>query len=152
MHTTAFPSDDCSACKCFKILMIPYQLVKEFRMLMRCATLCNRAEFVQHQSQVPIMSRMVRGDASEEAILKFIEMAQPLGSPKDFRDRNPKLVEVPFSSATKYQVIHARTLYIVCNFIFGSDQCSRFGGGRVLGCNEGSSGEDTREVRNDSDG
>lgn len=75
-----------------------------YRMLIRCATLCNRAEFMQHQSHVAIQNRMVRGDASEEAILKFIETTQPLGSPKRYRDDNPKLVEIPFSSSTKYQV------------------------------------------------
>lgn len=76
----------------------------DVRMLMRCAILCNRAEFLQHQSHVAIQNRMVRGDASEEAILKFIEITQPLGSPKKYRDNNPKLIEVPFSSSTKYQV------------------------------------------------
>lgn len=85
-----------------------YTKSEEFMMLMRCAMLCNRAEFMQHQSHIAIQNRMVRGDASEEAILKFVEMTQPFGSPKLYRDRNPKLVEVPFSSSTKYQVsVHA---------------------------------------------
>lgn len=82
----------------------PFDSSEGYKMLIRCATLCNRAEFMQHQSEVAIQNRMVRGDASEEAILKFLEMTQPLGSPKLYRDNNPKLVEVPFSSATKYQV------------------------------------------------
>lgn len=83
---------------------LPLDSSEGLKMLMRCAILCNRAEFMQHQSLVAIQNRMVRGDASEEAILKYVEMTQPLGSPKRFRDSNPKLVEIPFSSSTKYQV------------------------------------------------
>lgn len=82
----------------------PLDLSEGLKQLIRCAILCNRAEFMQHQSHLAIQNRMVRGDASEEAILKFVELTQPLGSPKRFRDNNPKLIEVPFSSSTKYQV------------------------------------------------
>lgn len=70
---------------------------------MRCATLCNRAEFVNGQDGEPIASRSVRGDASEEAILKFVELSHTHGSPADFRKKHPKLLEIPFSSTTKYQ-------------------------------------------------
>lgn len=74
-------------------------------MLMRCATLCNRAEFLRGEDDVPIQNKKVRGDASEEAILKFVEMSLPQNMPpKQFRDKNPKLIEIPFSSDTKYQV------------------------------------------------
>lgn len=71
---------------------------------MRCATLCNRAEFVHGQEDKPIQSRQVRGDASEEAILKFVELSHIHGDPTEFRHKNPKLLEIPFSSVTKYQV------------------------------------------------
>lgn len=73
---------------------------------MRCATLCNRAQFVVGQLSIPIMNRTVRGDASEEAILKYIEAAKPQGClPQEYRNKNPKLIEIPFSSTTKYQVL-----------------------------------------------
>ncbi|KAJ3665432.1 hypothetical protein Zmor_000928 [Zophobas morio] len=52
------------------------------------------------------MKRTFRGDASEGAILKYVEAVQFLSH--DFKQKNPKLVEVPFSSATKYQTsVHA---------------------------------------------
>lgn len=71
---------------------------------MRCATLCNRAEFLQGEESIPIQARKVRGDASEEAILKFVELSHVHGKPNEFRQLNPKLLEIPFSSTTKYQV------------------------------------------------
>lgn len=80
---------------------------------MRCATLCNRAEFVHGQEVVPIQSRQVRGDASEEAILKFVELTHVHGSPSEFRQNNPKLIEIPFSSTTKYQVSNYVLIYFI---------------------------------------
>ncbi|XP_044259109.1 sodium/potassium-transporting ATPase subunit alpha-like isoform X2 [Tribolium madens] len=77
-----------------------------FRNLIRCATLCNRAEFVSSDDNKPILQRQVRGDASEGAILKFVEVLNILG--KNFKNSNPKLIEIPFSSTTKYQIsVHA---------------------------------------------
>ncbi|XP_066156506.1 sodium/potassium-transporting ATPase subunit alpha-like isoform X1 [Euwallacea fornicatus] len=85
-----------------------YNQVEGFKTLMRCATLCNRAEFVHGEENLPVQARKVRGDASEEAILKFVELSKTHGSPTDFRCKNPKLLEIPFSSTTKYQIsIHA---------------------------------------------
>lgn len=73
---------------------------------MRCASLCNRAEFMPGTEKIPIHRREVRGDASEAAILKFVAISQIHGSPKEFRQKNPKLIEIPFSSVTKFQVIN----------------------------------------------
>ncbi|KAJ3627918.1 hypothetical protein MTP99_015257 [Tenebrio molitor] len=75
-----------------------------FKVLMRCATLCNRAEFIHGEENKPILQRKVRGDASEEAILKFVELSKVEGSPSKFRQNSPKLLEIPFSSTTKYQI------------------------------------------------
>lgn len=81
-----------------------YNKSEGFQTLMRCATLCNRAEFVHGEENKPVSSRLVRGDASEEAILKFVELTHIHGNPTDFRHNNPKLLEIPFSSVTKYQI------------------------------------------------
>lgn len=77
--------------------------------LMRCATLCNRAEFLPTQSSLPVVCRKVRGDASEKAILQFLEVVRPHNvSPLVYRHDHPKLLDVPFNSTTKYQVsVHA---------------------------------------------
>lgn len=69
---------------------------------MRCAVLCNRADYTDKDSRKPILQRAVSGDASEIAIFKYVESLK-LFEP-NFKQRNPKLIEIPFSSTTKYQV------------------------------------------------
>ncbi|XP_069745332.1 sodium/potassium-transporting ATPase subunit alpha [Narcine bancroftii] len=66
------------------------------------AALCNRAVFQAGQENVPILKRNVAGDASESALLKCIELC--CGSVSQMRDRNPKIVEIPFNSTNKYQL------------------------------------------------
>merc|ERR1711963_508828 len=70
--------------------------------LERCAALCNRAEFKQGQSGIPVLKREVNGDASEAAILKCTELTN--GNVMDYRAKNKKLVEIPFNSTNKFQV------------------------------------------------
>jgi sodium/potassium-transporting ATPase subunit alpha len=74
--------------------------------LLRCGMLCSRAEFKldEENMQRPIMQREVIGDASESAILKLCEMNLGEGRVRDYRKRNPKVVEIPFNSSNKYQV------------------------------------------------
>lgn len=50
--------------------------------------------------------RATTGDASESALLKFIE--QSYSSVKEMRERNPKVAEIPFNSTNKYQVQNAQ--------------------------------------------
>lgn len=75
-----------------------------FKILMRCASLCLRAEFIHGEENLPVLQRKVRGDASEEAILKFVELTKVESDPTRFRHDNPKILEIPFSSTTKYQI------------------------------------------------
>ncbi|XP_078265380.1 sodium/potassium-transporting ATPase subunit alpha [Rhinoraja longicauda] len=70
--------------------------------LSRIAALCNRAVFQAGQDAVPILKRSVAGDASESALLKCIELC--CGSVQQIRDRNQKIVEIPFNSTNKYQL------------------------------------------------
>uniref|UniRef100_UPI00398EB225 sodium/potassium-transporting ATPase subunit alpha n=1 Tax=Pristiophorus japonicus TaxID=55135 RepID=UPI00398EB225 len=70
--------------------------------LSRVAALCNRAVFQAGQDNLPILKRSVAGDASESALLKCIELC--CGSVQQMRDRNPKIVEIPFNSTNKYQL------------------------------------------------
>jgi len=74
------------------------------RALMRCAMLCNRAEFKTDAANLkkPVLQREALGDASESAILKSCELS--FGGVSTYRDRNPKIVEIPFNSSNKYQV------------------------------------------------
>ncbi|KAM9299476.1 potassium-transporting ATPase alpha chain 2-like [Gastrophryne carolinensis] len=68
----------------------------------RIATLCNRAEFIADDEEVPISKKRVNGDASEAALLKFTE--QIFGNVMAIRKRNEKVLEIPFNSSNKYQV------------------------------------------------
>ncbi|XP_070597971.1 sodium/potassium-transporting ATPase subunit alpha-1 [Erythrolamprus reginae] len=70
--------------------------------LAKIAGLCNRAVFQANQENVPILKRAVAGDASESALLKCIELC--CGSVKELREKNPKVVEIPFNSTNKYQL------------------------------------------------
>jgi sodium/potassium-transporting ATPase subunit alpha len=70
--------------------------------LERVACLCSRAEFRPGQDGLPVLKREVNGDASEAAILKCTEMST--GNVTAYRHKSPKLVEIPFNSANKYQV------------------------------------------------
>ncbi|CAL1533169.1 unnamed protein product [Lymnaea stagnalis] len=70
--------------------------------LSRCAILCNRAQFVGGQENVPILKRECNGDASEAALLKCTELC--VGNVAQIQKNNPKLIEIPFNSANKYQV------------------------------------------------
>merc|ERR1711887_493659 len=73
-----------------------------WKILERCATLCNRAEFKGGQDGVHILKREVNGDASEAALLKCVELTK--GNIMDYRARNKKVCEIPFNSTNKFQV------------------------------------------------
>ncbi|KAM9604689.1 potassium-transporting ATPase alpha chain 2-like [Trichechus inunguis] len=70
--------------------------------LSKIITLCNRAEFKPGQESVPIMKKIVIGDASETALLKFSEVI--LGDVMEIRKRNRKIAEIPFNSTNKFQL------------------------------------------------
>lgn len=74
------------------------------RALVRCAMLCNRAEFKNDPAnlQKPILQRETMGDASESALLKCCELS--FGGVLPYRERNRKVLEIPFNSTNKYQV------------------------------------------------
>uniref|UniRef100_A0A915LBR9 Sodium/potassium-transporting ATPase subunit alpha n=2 Tax=Romanomermis culicivorax TaxID=13658 RepID=A0A915LBR9_ROMCU len=74
----------------------------DFAALAQVAALCNRAEFKPDQKEVPVLRRECIGDASETALLKYVQIA--VSNVDDYRRRNPKIVEIPFNSTNKYQV------------------------------------------------
>ncbi|XP_012604632.2 sodium/potassium-transporting ATPase subunit alpha-4 [Microcebus murinus] len=75
--------------------------------LARIAGLCNRADFKPNQERLSIAKRTTTGDASESALLKFIE--QTYSPVSKMREKNPKVAEIPFNSTNKYQMsIHLR--------------------------------------------
>uniref|UniRef100_A0A673X707 Sodium/potassium-transporting ATPase subunit alpha n=1 Tax=Salmo trutta TaxID=8032 RepID=A0A673X707_SALTR len=78
------------------------QSSETWRSLARVAGLCNRAVFKPNQESLPIPRRIVVGDASETALLKFTELA--IGNMMEYRERFKKVVEVPFNSTNKFQL------------------------------------------------
>ncbi|KRX24042.1 Sodium/potassium-transporting ATPase subunit alpha [Trichinella nelsoni] len=73
-----------------------------FRALLRVAGICNRAEFKANQDLVPVLKRECTGDASDIALMKFVELAE--GDVSELRDRNRKVCEIPFNSTNKFAV------------------------------------------------
>lgn len=61
-----------------------------------------RATFDDPESKLPVLDRVVEGDASEAGILKCAECIY--GRVSAYQAANPKLFEVPFNSTNKYQV------------------------------------------------
>lgn len=73
-----------------------------WKALVRCSALCNRATFKPNQEKVAVLNRQVNGDASEAALLKFVELT--IGKIPEYRERNKKVCEIPFNSTNKFQV------------------------------------------------
>jgi len=73
-----------------------------WKALARVGGLCNRAEFKANQDDLPILKKECNGDASETAILKFVELS--VGNVDGMRKNNKKVAEIPFNSTNKYQV------------------------------------------------
>merc|ERR1719445_201876 len=72
--------------------------------------LCNNAKFEASEENMSraIQQRETQGDASESALLKFCEhIVKSTEEVKDviaFREKHPKIGEIPFNSTNKYQV------------------------------------------------
>jgi sodium/potassium-transporting ATPase subunit alpha len=70
-----------------------------FMSLARVAALCSRAKFLSGQENVPIRQRTVNGDASESAILRFMDAI--LKGVEVFQRDRKKVFEIPFNSSNK---------------------------------------------------
>jgi sodium/potassium-transporting ATPase subunit alpha len=74
-----------------------------FKMLTRCATLCNQAEFEASKENMEkeVLQRQCTGDASENGFIQFTETVHDGGIAK-LRADNMALAKVPFNSTNKY--------------------------------------------------
>ncbi|XP_043275760.1 sodium/potassium-transporting ATPase subunit alpha-like, partial [Venturia canescens] len=90
-----------------------YANSRGFENLARIASLCNRAEWAspspsESARPTPLNKRNVRGDASDVALLKCMEMLVKGGS-ETFRAEYAKVFEIPFNSTDKFQAnVHAK--------------------------------------------
>lgn len=74
-----------------------------FRSLQMVAALCNRADFVEEdvQKNVPIADRRSTSDASETALIKFLEPIAPI---REYRRPYHEAYVLPFNSHLKFQI------------------------------------------------
>ena len=80
-----------------------YKETIEWRALANVAALCSRAEFKPNQpADRPLKERECIGDASEVAILQFMEYE--FGDVVAYRKRWPKVAEIPFNSTNKFHL------------------------------------------------
>ena len=70
---------------------------EHFKTLQRIATLNTDAEFLTHETDV--LKRMTKGDASESALIKFL---QPIRDIIDIRRECPRVFGIPFNSTNKW--------------------------------------------------
>ncbi|CAF0735401.1 unnamed protein product [Brachionus calyciflorus] len=89
-----------------KASVAPYDFANssDWRKLVRCAILCNKAEFKSDEENLAkdVWHRECVGDASESALLQYTEAIY--GNVLNFRSANRKLCEVPFNSTNKFQL------------------------------------------------
>lgn len=71
----------------------------EFQALQRNATLNTDASFLE--TDKPVLDRSCRGDASETALIKFVE---PLRSIEEYRSKFPRVAAIPFNSTNKWML------------------------------------------------
>ena len=71
---------------------------KGFSKLISLAALCNRATYMEEDADLPVMSRKVRGDATDAALLRFGSLNLNV---QVERDSYNLLQYIPFSSKTK---------------------------------------------------
>ena len=75
---------------------------KTFESLQRVATLNTEAIFLEDAAAVPdVLKRKTRGDASESAIIKFV---QPFRDVVEYRSKCKMLVKIPFNSSNKWML------------------------------------------------
>ena len=75
-------------------------------MLKRACALCSKACFVMSEENLnrPILGRECIGDASETALVKYIETRTDLGTLEDIRNHHRELYCIPFNSKNKWMV------------------------------------------------
>lgn len=72
--------------------------------LHRTAALCNDATFDPLSMSKPVMEREIQGNATDGAVLKFVELAQDDGSVQSMVASHPRKHQIPFNSKNKWML------------------------------------------------
>ncbi|KAG2373277.1 hypothetical protein C9374_012266 [Naegleria lovaniensis] len=74
--------------------------------IVRCCALCSKTIFVENELnlQKPILDRECIGDASETALIKFVETRENSSTLVDIRRQFPKQYDIPFNSKNKWML------------------------------------------------
>ncbi|EED16394.1 Na/K ATPase alpha 1 subunit, putative [Talaromyces stipitatus ATCC 10500] len=73
------------------------------RELLKAAAICNDGTFEASTMSMPAMERLVQGNATDGASLKFVESVED-GSCQRLRDVNPRVFAIPFNSSNKWML------------------------------------------------
>ncbi|KAL2835975.1 hypothetical protein BJY01DRAFT_252219 [Aspergillus pseudoustus] len=76
---------------------------KALRELHQTAALCNDATFEPTTLNEPVMERAVLGNATDGAVLKFVETLRP-NSVSEFANKYPRAFDIPFNSKNKWML------------------------------------------------
>jgi sodium/potassium-transporting ATPase subunit alpha len=74
---------------------------QSLKVLHRAAALCNDAVFEPTTIHMPIDQRVVQGNATDGAVLRFAEAAK---AGKSLQDSHPRLFQIPFNSKNKWML------------------------------------------------
>ncbi|EFC48712.1 predicted protein [Naegleria gruberi] len=76
------------------------------QMLRRCSALCSKTYFVPEEDNLrkPILDRECEGDASETALVKFIQTRTDCATIEEFRSDYTELYSIPFNSKNKWML------------------------------------------------
>jgi sodium/potassium-transporting ATPase subunit alpha len=95
--TAAFADESMSAADAVVSTSTP------MRELLRAAAICNDGTFETSSLDVPVTERLVQGNATDGATLKFVESMGD-GTSQRLRDANPRVFAIPFNSSNKWML------------------------------------------------
>ncbi|KAG2381653.1 hypothetical protein C9374_006037 [Naegleria lovaniensis] len=77
-----------------------------YEKLTRCAALCSTAYLLNDDTNMrkPILDRECKGDASEAALVKFVETRNDCATLKEIRQEFTEIFALPFNSKNKYMI------------------------------------------------
>ncbi|KAF0977990.1 hypothetical protein FDP41_003312 [Naegleria fowleri] len=85
---------------------IPEESLTDYQTMVRACALCSATTFVQSENNLakPILDRECIGDASETALIKFVETRNDTSTLQGIRGAHSSLYTIPFNSKNKWML------------------------------------------------